>query len=259
MQSISRRPFPPYLKTFLLLILSAACFLTEAQAQNQASRVKDPNQNAWLMYFGSHRLSEKVGLHTEAQIRRARVFSDPQQLLFRTGINYFPAENAMLTLGYAFVDTHPYGDFPAAAVFPEHRLYQQLQLSGAAGIFRFTHRYRLEQRWVHFPNTDGPTYLHRARYMFRAVLPLQGPTVDDKEFYLAAYDEIFVGFGRQMGQNFFDQNRLFGAIGYRFSPKAQIEVGYLNQIVQQRNGRVFEHNHTLQAALYYNLDFRRKE
>jgi hypothetical protein len=165
----------------------------------------------------------------------------------------------MLTLGYAYVDTYPYGDFPAAAIFPEHRLYQQLQLGGSTGLFRFTHRYRLEQRWVHFPNTDAATYLHRARYFFRAVLPLQGATLDDKEFYLAAYDEIFVGFGKNMAQNFFDQNRLFGAIGYRFTPRAQIELGYLNQIVQQRNGRVFEHNHTLQAALYYNLDFSRRD
>lgn len=259
MRTSSFFPFSRLLQTFFPLLIVLACLLTEAQAQIQGNRVKDPNQNAWLMYFGDHRINQKLGIHTEAQLRRARVLSDPQQLLLRTGINFYPTENAMLTLGYAYVDTYPYGDYPAAAIFPEHRLYQQLQLGGSAGIFRFTHRYRLEQRWVHFPNTDAPTFLHRARYMFRAVLPLQGPTVDDKEFYLAAYDEIFIGFGKQMGQNFFDQNRLFGAIGYKITPRAQIELGYLNQIVQQRNGRVFEHNHTLQAALYYNLDLRRQE
>jgi hypothetical protein len=251
-----------FLKRTVLLAACAALFLGQAPlatAQAPGKRINDVNQHAWLMYFGAHKLSEKVGIHTEAQVRRARVLRDWQQLLLRTGVNYFATPNAMLTLGYAYVDTYPYGDFPAASIFPEHRLYEQLQLYGSAGRFGFVHRYRLEQRWVRFPNAAESTYLNRARYMFRATFPLQGPTIDNKEFYLAAYDEIFVGFGKHMAHNFFDQNRLYGAVGYKFNPRVLVELGYLNQIVQQRNGQIFEHNHTLQAALYYSFDFSRRD
>jgi hypothetical protein len=257
MTGISALPFGT--KPIFYLSLLLGCFLFSGASMAQQTRVNDTNQHAWLMYFGAHKLNEKIGLHTEAQVRRARLLSDWQQLLLRTGLNYFAAPNSMLTLGYAYVDTYPYGGFPAASTFPEHRLYQQLQLWGTAGRFGLVHRYRLEQRWIRFPKADEYTYLHRARYMFRAAFPLQGPSIEDKEFYLAAYDEIFVGFGKNMAQNFFDQNRLYAAVGYRFTPRVLVEMGYLNQILQQRNGKVFEYNHTLQAALYYSFDFSRKE
>ncbi|HQS50981.1 MAG TPA: DUF2490 domain-containing protein, partial [Daejeonella sp.] len=64
--------------------------------------------------------------------------------------------------------------------------------------------------------------------------------------YLAVYDEILIGFGKNVNENIFDQNRLAILLGYRFSPKARIEVGYLNQIAQlsrEVNGRnVFQDN-----------------
>ncbi|MBD1396976.1 DUF2490 domain-containing protein [Pontibacter sp. JH31] len=223
--------------------------------QAQSSRIKDFNNNGWYMYFGDHKLHSKWGLHTELQWRRHNLIKDPQQLLIRTGINYDLTPAAMFTLGYGFIETHPYGDFPAAGTFPEHRIYEQLQLKSNLDRVGLMHRYRLEQRWIKPADADSYTYLNRARYMIKATLPLVGPTLEAKEPFLAVYDEVFVGFGNNIQRNIFDQNRAYAALGYKFSNAATLELGYLNQIVQKANGVVFEHNHTLQVSLFYHLNF----
>ncbi|GAB3203756.1 hypothetical protein ABID22_002032 [Pontibacter aydingkolensis] len=246
------------LSYILLGVLLSISSLLPHTAKAQSERIKDFNQNGWYMYFGDHQFSDKWGVHTELQVRRYNYLKDPQQLLIRTGVNYNLTNNAMFTLGYGFIETYPYGEFPAADDFIEHRIYEQLQLKGNLARVGLTHRYRLEQRWVQSPVTSEYTYLNRARYMLRATLPLVGTTIEAKEPYLAAYDEIFVGFGNNIQRNIFDQNRAYLALGYKLSDAAAVEVGYLNHIVQKANGIVFEHNHTLQVGLTYNIDFRKQ-
>ncbi|WP_180336421.1 DUF2490 domain-containing protein [Pontibacter ramchanderi] len=221
----------------------------------QSERVKDVNSNGWYMYFGDHKLNSRWGLHTELQWRRHNVISDPQQLLVRTGINYDLTPLAMFTLGYGYIETHPYGDFPAAGTFPEHRIYQQLQIRNSLSRVGLQHRYRLEQRWIRPAGAETTTYLNRARYMLKATLPLFGPSIESGEPFLAAYNEIFIGFGNNIQRNIFDQNRAYAALGFKVNDAASLELGYLNQIVQRANGTVFEHNHTLQVSLFYNLNF----
>ncbi|HEY0771929.1 MAG TPA: DUF2490 domain-containing protein, partial [Sphingobacteriaceae bacterium] len=74
---------------------------------------------------------------------------------------------------------------------------------------------------------------------------------------------IFINFGSEVAYNLFDQNRLYGAIGFTFSPNLKLEVGYLNQRVQLRSldmstgaarNRI-ENNHTLQVGLFSTMSF----
>jgi hypothetical protein len=136
--------------------------------------------------------------------------------------------------------------------FTEHRIYQMATLNDKSGIFEFSHRFMLEQRWIgRYTNAlltkeNDFVYWNRMRYMFRTNIPLKGRTIADKTPYLAVYDEILIGFGKNVNENIFDQNRLALLLGYRFSAKARIEGGYLNQIAQlsrEVNGRnVFQDN-----------------
>ena len=43
----------------------------------------------------------------------------------QAGINYQAGKYTLLTLGYAYVRTHPYGRYPINRGFPEHRIHQQ--------------------------------------------------------------------------------------------------------------------------------------
>jgi len=89
-------------------------------------------------------------------------------------------------------------------------------------------------------------------------IPLNGNTIGDKTPYAAIYDEIFLGFGENVNENVFDQNRLGILLGYRFSSKVRIEGGFLSQIVQlprEVTGRnVFQYNNGLILSIIVNAD-----
>jgi hypothetical protein len=155
----------------------------------------------------------------------------------------------MLTGGYGFIQTHRYGDFPARENFPEHRTYEQAQITQRFAGLDWQNRLRLEQRHI---LGYAARYENRFRYMLRTNIPLPW---DDKRYYLGVYDEIFYNFGKNVAFNVFDQNRAYFALGRQMKKQTRLEVGFLEQTIQQRNGRVFEHNHTLQVAIYSRVPF----
>lgn len=255
-----------FLPTILLSIFSASLF-----AQN--TRLNDRNNIGWWATFGTFKFSEKWGLHAEYQWRRENFVTDWQQSLLRLGANYQVNPKIQLRLGYAWIETYPYGDYPINALgrdFTEHRIFQMLTLTDKPGRLDFVHRFMLEQRWIgrytspEVTREDEYFFVNRLRYMFRMQYPLKGNTLDDGEFYAAAYDEIFIGFGKNVNENVFDQNRIGLLFGYRFGPKLRIEGGYFNQILQlpreitlpgESNGRnVFQRNSGFIVNAYLNLN-----
>ena len=72
----------------------------------------------------------------------------------------------------------------------------------------------LEQRFVGryssptLNSEDEYLFLNRFRYMFRIQMPLKGKSIKDKIPYLSLYDELFIGFGPNVNENVFDQNRI---------------------------------------------------
>jgi hypothetical protein len=174
-------------------------------------------------------------------------------------------DNIIAHAGYAWVETFPYGDYPVASAgtFPEHRLYEQLILRQPAGKLLFTYRFRMEQRWLGRvkAGTAGKReiedwfFLHRFRYQFRMQYPfwIKG----DKQFYGAAADEIFIGAGKNLGINIFDQNRIFLLSGFRFNKKIAIEMGYFNQTLQQgrriNNSTIMQRNNGVVVSSFLNL------
>lgn len=247
-----------YLTKALLLSITLLIFAKKINAQN--GRVYDKNQNYWLMYNGDHKFAKKWGFHFDGFIRRANGLAEPQQWLVRPGINFHANANTTLSAGYFYVKTFPYGDFPAKSDFFENRLWEQIQLKGTHGIMEWTNRLRLEQRYVHSPvqvgnaYEPGPAvYSNRMRISNRASIPLKGKTIADKAFYVTAFDEVFINFGKNVKLNLFDQNRAFVGLGYKISKTGRIEGGYLNQLNIKSNGLTIENNHTV--MLTYNASF----
>ncbi len=229
----------------LLLLLSFCC-----HAQND--RLNDYNNINWVQTFNTIPLKKEWSLHVEYQWRRENGLKYWQQSLLRVGANYKLHENVTAHIGYGWIETFPYGDFPiaSAGTFPEHRLYEQLTLRQPTGKLLFTHRFRIEQRWLGRvkEGTAGNReiedwfFLHRFRYQFRTQLPfwING----DKQLYGIAADEIFISAGKNLGINIFDQNRIFLLLGFKLNKKLSVEAGYLNQTLQQ--GRRVNNNTIMQ-------------
>lgn len=222
--------------------------------------ISDNNTHAWFMYFGDHPVSKHWGIHLEGQARRATYVSSWQQYLLRPAVNYSFTPNIMVTAGYAFAYSYPYGDHPSSTRnVPEHRFFEQLLLRNKIKEVKLQHRLRVEQREIRIRSAGGPLteqwqFRQRFRYMLRGDIPLP-----NKHLYLGLYDEVLLNFGGYRGPRALDQNRAYGALGFKVSQFEKFEVGYMHQYVPQRNGLIVEHNHTLQFALFSNRPFGKAE
>jgi hypothetical protein len=220
------------------------------------------------MYFGNHKLNEYWGLHTEYQWRRAgreesaNIFQDWQQSLLRLGVDYFAKNQTQWTAGYGWIKTFQYGDQPVSHDFNEHRIWEQFIAKNKIGRVDLQHRYRLEQRfveqykWLSNDTVESSfVYRNRVRYRLMLTLPLSRKEMANNTLFLAIYDEPFLGFGKGIGKNILDQNRLYGALGWRFNKDLNVQLGYLNQYVVKADGIKAERNHTFQLGVSYNINF----
>jgi hypothetical protein len=254
-----------HLKKFNMLqriVLGVFFFISILSVNAQSLRKTTINNNSWFMYFGDHKVSSKWGLHLETQLRRNSFLKNPQQLLLRTGINYHFNANAFATVGYCFVETYPYGEYTAKATFPENRFWEQCQVKNPLGKLEMVSRFRLEQRFIKqsvlINNVYKPgdaVFQNRMRLLNRFSLPFKGKTIADRSFYISVYDEVMFNFGKKVAYNVFDQNRAYGAIGYKIPKLGRLELGYMQQLSFKSDGVKVENNHTLQIGLSSTLDF----
>jgi hypothetical protein len=238
----------------IMLLISITC---------SSQKIISTQSHAWVMYTGNHKITERWGIHTEYQWRRADGFNDWQQSLLRLGVDYYTKQNTQVTLGYGWIRSYQCEDQPIAHKNNEHRIWEQYIMKNKIGRVDVQHRYRLEQRFIEnwVKNTDGSfdqdgfLFRQRVRYRFLVTVPLSRKELKDNTLFLAVYDEPFLGFGKGIGKNILDQNRLYGAIGWRFNKNVNVQLGYLNQYIVKTDGVTAERNHTLQIGLTYNLDF----
>ena len=244
-------------------LVSIPLLLCAANLFAQNDRVNDYNFLSWLQTFNTISIDKKWSLHLEYQWRRTEGLKYWQQSLLRIGANYKLNETITVHAGYAWTETFPYGDYPIAnnGSFPEHRIYEQISFRHPLSKFLFTHRFRIEQRWLGRVNAnidreiEDWLFVHRFRYQFRAQYPFY--TKADEQFYGAAADEIFIGAGKDLGTNIFDQNRIFLLLGYKFNKQFSLEGGYFNQTLQQgrrvNDKTIMQRNNGWLLSSYLNL------
>jgi len=235
-----------------------ACF-------SQEQRLADHNAIGWFVYTGTFKIKPRVSVHTEYQWRRINTLKNWQQGLSRAGINYAVRKDVSLNVGYAFAETFPYGDYPNASVFPEHRIYEQVVINNPLGKVAVSHRFTLEQRFVGkvtfqnaIKNIDY-VFLNRMRYRVKAEFPFQKKNTAKKTWSVGFQDELFIGWGKNIGANVFDQNRFALLMGCKVNPLLKIEGGYLSQILQQgkriNDKPVFQYNNGFMLAAHFTFDF----
>jgi len=202
----------------LALIILFSSFTLVGSAQ-------DSNLGDWILLFGNKQLNEKFNWHHEVQYRNYNAIGDLEQLLIRTGIGMKVADRSNLLLGYGFIRSENYIDSIDKAVVNEHRIFQQFITKQNVAKLRLQHRYRFEQRFVE------ENFRLRLRYFLGLAYPLWQDAESSKEFYLSAYNEIFLN----TKQSVFDRNRLYGGLGYRLNDSLRFELGYMNQFLSNGN------------------------
>ena len=197
----------------------------------------------WIMYFGTNKISDKLSIHSELQYRNHTISpTNIEQLLLRTGLNYHIKPHASATIGYAHIGNHTYKSNRKSPEVEEHRIWQQFLTTNKIGRIKFEHRYRIEERFI---EKDFKT---RFRYRIMLFYPLNRKLLEIGTTYLGIYNELFIN-GEK---TFFDRNRLYGGIGYKYSKNIEFQIGLLRQEVQTR-AKTF-----LQFGMILNTDLKNK-
>ena len=222
-----------------------------------AQRQTHTNTNGWFVFNADVAVSEKWAILFDASARRSGTFDEAMANFVRGGLAYEITDNVRAAVGANWSRTYPYGELPSDYPVTERRIWQQLQLSHEIGRLDLSHRYRLEQRFRgrrNDPEVDHIDYWERSnrfRYQVKGTLPLSGDAIEQGEAYVSLANELFVGIGRNVQRNIFDQNRATFAVGYRLTRNWRTEVAFLEHVIFKPNGTDVERNHTVTFTLSY--------
>jgi len=217
-------------------------------------------QSGWLASFNTFRLDNRFSIHFDAQWRGTDNIKNMQTALLRTGLNYKPGKNSTFTAGYAFISNRRVIS-GISGYAPEHRLWEQLIVHQKIKNLSVSHRFRLEQRFISKSQAvnnelvhEGSVYASRIRYFIRTIIPLAKEKEFSKGLFGAVQNEVFLNFGNRSVVNgkYFDQNRLYLALGYKLSARLSFDAGYMNHYVNGRNNS-FTNTHIIQLAAYTQL------
>lgn len=206
----------------------------------------DDKLGAWYIYNGSFFVRQQTELFLEVQLRLREVLSNKEEIFFRPFyIHHFNNRNN-LGLGYTY---HVLFSDAAAGEnsksLHENRIILQYVLFTPVGKTNLQHRFRLEQRWLKPVNSDVETK-NRFRYRFWARIPLASERIEKGVFFASLYNELFIDLTNGLS---FDQNRLFGGMGYQFADATSFTFGFLYQRRPQRD------LYRLQFWILQRLDF----
>lgn len=233
---------------FLLLLVTTVSF-----SQKNVSH----NNLVWVGDFTKARLNDKWSIYFDFGYRRTEWLNKCSQALVRPGITYHFNKTVSATAGVAY-----FSHYTATYIRPEGRGWQQLLFCETYGRVKVNHRLRAEQRFfqkvISSQLVDDYNYNNRFRYQLNAQVPINKKQIEDKTVYFSIADEVFINSGKEIRNNYFDQNRLAFGLGYKLNEGLNILVSYTSIFVQRPKVDAFEDNNVLVINIYHNLDFGRK-
>ena len=222
----------------LILSLSALASCLGAPAHAETSQ----DEQFWLNLTSMGSIKDDLVYFAEIQPRIGDGISRIDQALFRGAIGWKFSPSVTLYQGFA----HIVVPVESGKDVNEERSFQQINWTlGKPWAGELSTRTRLEQRW----RSDGDDMGWRLREMLRYEKPLN-PGSD--ALNALVYAEGFVAlndtdWGVRGG---FDQLRSFIGAEVGLPGASTLEVGYLNQVINQRGGdtRV---NHVASVTLFF--------
>jgi hypothetical protein len=174
----------------------------------------------WISYIGNNPISQSLSIWNEIQYRDFTLAGDMSSLVLRTGINYSLSNQSQILMGYGYILNDPQ-DNQIGNAYYEHRIFQQGIHRHSISEIGLQHRVRLEERFI-----EARDMTLRFRYFIGATLPINASTMENGTLYASVFNELFLNFE----DGAFDRDRIYGALGYQWSPYIRTELGYMSQI-----------------------------
>jgi hypothetical protein len=214
-----------YFKHLLLIGLFSLLVSTSKAQTNETG--------GWLFLSHTQKINDKFDILTDLQLRTADQYTYWKNVLSRTALNYNLSKKHSIAVGYAYFGEWEKSD-EGKEYTREHRIYQQYQYAFKHKKKEFTLRGRFEQRFI---KEQEVLFSQRAR-VFASI---QAPLIANDDFssglYIKLQDELFINVQHKDNVNgsLFDQNRPYGALGFRASKKLDFEVGYMRLFQREQD------------------------
>jgi hypothetical protein len=224
------------MKSFTILL---AVFLLSIGINAQKEKNVDQQSLFWTRYYNQLELNDKWSVHTEID---NRIFINPvtqNTFVSRVQLRDKVTDKVEVGAGFAYLSVATQDpEIKAGFHIPEYRGQQDVTVRQSLGKVNLTHRYQLEERFVHNASKlrleDGTTFYLRFRYR------IQGDYTfwkKDKQYLKGIlHDEIMINGGNKIIKNTFDQNRVYVAVQLGVSAAVALELGYLNSFQERANG-----------------------
>ena len=226
----------------LALILRAALGACTILAATAAQGATAQDEQAWVNLTAMGSVAGDLIYFAEIQPRFGDSMSRPDQTILRGAVGWKLSPRLSVYQGYAHIMLPPQGGRDVN----EERSFQQINwMIGKPWAGELSSRTRLEQRW----RSDGSDMGWRLREMLRYEKPLKPKS---EALNALVYAEAFVAlnnsdWGQKAG---FDQLRSFVGTEIKLRSKSTAEIGYLNQLVDQRGG-ARRMNHVASITLFF--------
>lgn len=209
--------------------------------------------DVWLLLLNGVEITDQWSVGNELHLRYDDGFRDKEQLLIRPFVNYKASEQVVLSAGYTYIKTYPYGKYPLPADKPEHNVWEQITLKHSLGKASVSHRYRIEQRFLSTYNPVNEDYnfsrtSHSNRFRYR--LTLKHPI--GRQFFLQAFDEFWIKSDSHLLNASFDRNWMYVGIGRKFGFGLTLQLAYLHQNTRVDTEK-YERHPTAQLTIQYDL------
>ncbi|HTN39172.1 MAG TPA: DUF2490 domain-containing protein [Arachidicoccus sp.] len=216
----------------------------------------------WVRYYGKYKLSDNWGINLEFEDRR--FFKDNRQLnavLPRVAVERKLGAGWAAGAGFTYYTAANPAD-PTKDVqvtVPELRPHQYLTSGQKIGDLGISHRFQVEERWIHNSSatelTPGYKFQGRFRYQLQAQYPLVKRPTAAGSLAVKAADEILLNFGHSIVANTFDQNRVYVGLNYGISEQVQVELGYLNWFQERSSGDQYYARDNVRLTIYHSIKF----
>ncbi|WP_439152716.1 DUF2490 domain-containing protein [Winogradskyella sp.] len=200
------------MKIAFYLLLITLFFQTHLYAQNTGE-----NQfGAWYEITSSNKITKKLSISASFTNWDYELPADKEHLLLGiVGLNYHFSNNVIFGASYALGDIDSSFDVNNIPHTKENRIIEQLILLHNLDKIDFSHRFRLEQRFLEFPTEN--VLKHRIRYRFKLKFSL------NRTIFISTYDEIHFN----LNEFDFQQNRAFAGLGIKINKNINIVFGYV--------------------------------
>ncbi len=232
------------IQCIILIFLLSFCFPLKSQEIHG-------NTDIWFLLLNHYKINDRWSLGNEFHMRYSDFLNEEEQLLIRPFINYHANPNVVISFGYTFINTYPYGDYPVPSNKPENNIWEQVTLIQDIGRASIQHRYRWENRWQgnlvqDIPGgpsmVDGFSYSNRFRYRITIRRPI------NDRFFINVFDELWFAMDKKLRNVNYDRNWIYLGLGININEKLSIQAAYLHQYVKNNPTR-YERHPTLQITL----------